>query len=592
MGIGRKEQRRIKRLESDFQTAVGHYQQGRFDKAKSLLLKFKNTLGDDPGVLHLLGLIALNTGRFDDAVGLIERAITLDPDDADAFCNLGLAERESGRLNNALRAFEKAIALKPDFVSAANNLGNVLREMGQYGPALESYLQAVEHEPGRADIHCNCGYVQLKRGEYEDALRSLQKALELDPGLVDAHFTLGQLYAVSGKLEAAVHSFHQAILHGPDDVRAHMELGTVMMELGQIDEARDCYRHVHEIEPTHAQTWFLLGKTKKFSADGPEIETMGGLLNQLPDDDEGRIHLGFALAKAWDDLGDADKAFSYLEAANRLKRGTFHYDADENERQIERIIEAFDKAKTPEVRDENLSTESPIFILGMPRSGTTLVEQITASHSQVFGAGEREELADLAADQRYPEGVVGLTSPALKELGETIFGSLKSLAPQSQRVTDKSPFNFLYIGMIRLCLPNAKVIHCVREPMDTCLSCYKELFANGHLHSYDLDELGRYYRTYHRLMDHWKSLFPGFVNDLSYEDLIADPETEIRKLLKFVDLPWEDGCLAFHETDRPVRTASVVQVRQPIYKTSVRRWKKYERQLSTLADAIGPLATS
>lgn len=495
-------------------------------------------------------------------------------------------------MDNALLAFEKAVTIKPDFVSAANSLGNVLREMGRFEPAAEAYLRAVELEPKRADIHCNCGYVQMKLGEYENAHHSLEKALELDPGLVDAHFTLGQLYATTNKLEAATESFRQAIVCDPEDIRTHMELGTVSLELGQIDDARDCYRRVHEIEPDHAQTWFLLGKTEKFSADGPEIEAMEGLLNRLPINDEGRIHLGFALAKAWDELDDADKAFSYLEAANRLKRNTFQYDADEHARRIERIIKAFDASTISEAPHEDMSTESPIFVLGMPRSGTSLVEQVLASHSQVFGAGEREDLARLVSARDYPEEVVSLTTPALKKLGESFVGSLKSLAPQSQRVTDKTPLNFLYIGLIWLCLPNAKVVHCVRDPMDTCLSNYKELFASGHFHSYDLEELGEFYRMYHRLMEHWKDLFPGFINDLRYEDLIADPETEIRKLLSWVELSWEDGCLEFHKTERPVRTASAFQVRQPIYETSVRRWKKYQKQLLPLSDALGPLGIS
>lgn len=572
--------------------ALAHHQAGRIAQAERIYGQILAAQPNNADVLHLLGLIALHAGRSDDAVGLIERAIALKPDNAEAFYNLGLAEQQRGQLDNALLAFEKAVTIKPDFVSAANNLGNVLREMGRFDHAAEAYRRAAELEPERADIHCNCGYVQMKLGEYENALRSLEKALELNPRLVDAHFTLGKLYATSSKLEAAVDSFRQAIAYEPEYIDAHMDLGTMLMELGRVDDGRDCYRRVHKIEPGHAQTWFLLAKIKSFSADDPEIETMEGLLHCLPIDDEGRIYLGFALAKAWDDIGDTDKAFSYLEAANRLKRNTFQYDADEPARLVERIIKAFDVGVIPEAPHEDLSTDSPIFILGMPRSGTTLVEQILASHSQIFGAGEREDLTRLAEARDYPEEVVGLPTPALKELGESYVGSLQSLAPQSQRVTDKTPGNFLYIGLIRLCLPNAKVVHCVRDPMDTCLSCYKELFASGQSYSYDLEELGGYYRTYHRVMEHWKGLFPGFINDLIYEDLIADPETEIRKLLSFVELPWEDGCLEFHKTERPVRTASVHQVRQPIYETSVRRWKKYQKQLSTLADALGPLGIS
>jgi tetratricopeptide (TPR) repeat protein len=570
--------------------ARAHHQQGQLAPAETIYNEILKTEPGHPEALNLLGVLLLQADRAGEAAQILERAAAAEPDNAETVYNMGLAQLQLGRLEDACLAFEKAVALQPDFAAAANNLGNVLRQMGRFGPAAEAYDQALESEPGRADIHTNLGFARMKLGDHQGALAAAGKALDLDPGDAEAHFTMGKVCLAAGRQEAAIDSFGRVIKLKPKDTRAHLELGTALLQLGRVDDARESYGEILKIDPAHAHARFLIAKTRTFVDGDPEIETMEALLAQLPAGDEKRIHLGFALAKAWDDGGAADKAFAHLTESNRLKRAASNYQPAEQERFFEAITETFDAGVFAGAAEDGLQDASPIFVLGMPRSGTTLVEQILASHSQVFGAGEREDLTRLAEARGFPENAAGLAADELKELGGAYVGSLQSLAADADRFTDKTPLNFLYIGLIRLCLPGAKIVHCIRNPMDNCLSCYRELFESGQDYSYDLGELGRYYRAYHRLMEHWKAVLPDFVFDLSYEDLIADVETEVRKLLSFTGLAWEDACLDFHKTKRPVRTASSVQVRQPLYKTSVDRWKRYRQHLTSLIEALGPLA--
>jgi hypothetical protein len=304
-----------------------------------------------------------------------------------------------------------------------------------------------------------------------------------------------------------------------------------------------------------------------------------------------RIYLHFALGKAYDDLGDAEAAFTHLNAGNTLKRRTNGYDESKALALFERIGRTFDPAFLADAR-VGIADAAPIFVIGMPRSGTTLVEQIISSHPDVGAAGEISVMNDIArALGRFPEIVRTLGGDDLSRVGEEYVRRLHAYAPDAARVTDKTPSNMFFVGFIHLVLPNAKIVHVRRDPVDTCLSCYSQLFTREQGYAFDLGELGRYYRAYHHLMQHWRDVLPKErMLDVRYEDVVADTEGEARRLLAYCGLEWDERVLLFHQNQRAVGTASASQVRQPIYKTSVARWRRYETHLRPLLDALGDLA--
>ncbi len=309
--------------------------------------------------------------------------------------------------------------------------------------------------------------------------------------------------------------------------------------------------------------------------------------------------LDFALGKAYADLKEYERSFKHLLAANAAKRTTAAYDEQATFAFFDRIERTFSPELMAAKAGGGAPSDRPIFVLGMPRSGTTLVEQVLASHPAVHGAGEltifREAVQAAAPPARlYPDFVPALDEAAIGRIGTEYIKRLGARAQQGERVTDKLPSNFLYVGLIHLALPNAVIIHTVRNPIDTCISCFSKLFKPGEqLFSYDLGELGRYYRRYQQLMEHWRRVLPpGRILDVTYEDVVADLEGQARRILAHCGLPWDERCLAFHETDRPVRTASAMQVRQPIYSSAVERWRVYEEFLGPLLTALGANAAA
>ena len=375
---------------------------------------------------------------------------------------------------------------------------------------------------------------------------------------------------------------------------AHCNLGIVLKDLGHLDEARRQITKAIELAPRKAVFHFNLTDTKRMTAADPSLTAIEGLareIDTLPADEQ--MHLHFALGKAYDDIGERDRSFSHLLAGNALKRRQAGYDEAGTLALFKRIQAVFIPELVKDKGAVGKAGKDPIFILGMPRSGTTLVEQILASHRQVFGAGEldlfEQATADLVGKGAFPEAVERLSAEDLEHLGRHYLAGLQAKAQGATRITDKMPRNFLFCGLIHLALPDARIIHTRRDPIDTCLSCFSKLFSRGHPYAYDLAELGRYYRGYEALMEHWRQVLPeGTLLEVRYEDVVADLEGQARRMLAFCGLEWDDACLAFHRTERPIRTASAVQVRQPIYQTSVGRWRPDADLLKPLTDELRP----
>ncbi len=363
------------------------------------------------------------------------------------------------------------------------------------------------------------------------------------------------------------------------------------MELGKFDEAMAHYDQAIGLKPDYAEAHYHRTDLKTFHAGDPDLAALEALVteNRLPPGKMLYVH--FALGKALEDIGEYPGAFEHLLQANALKRRELPYDEPGYQRAFRTIAERFDEAFLEQFAGMGDPSATPIFIVGMPRSGSTLVEQILASHPLVHAAGELKNLDRVVETLSDPDGRPipylsnhrNLDADGLRRLGHNYLVGLPTPAAGTTRITDKAPSNFFHIGLIRLMLPNARIIHTLRDPVDTCVSCFARLFAQGQSFSYDLAQLGGYYRWYHELMEHWRSVLPADVLlDVAYEDLVDNFEPQARRLIDFCGLPWDDRCLSFHQIGRPVRTASSVQVRRPLYRSSLARWRRYEAYLQPL----------
>jgi tetratricopeptide (TPR) repeat protein len=530
-------------------------------------------------------------GKTDEAVRNFEHALALRPELAEAHNNLGNALRDLGRPEDAVRHFERALALRPELAEAHNNLANALRDLGKLDEAVAPYRRALSLRPQYAEAHNNLGAVFQDLGKLEQAAACCHLALSYKPEFAEAHYNLGNALQGLGRLEEAVACFQRALALQPQYLEALNNLGNALRDLGRLDDAMESYGRALAHRPAFAQAHYNRSGVKTFRTGDPELKALEVLVAEaeaIPPREA--IYFHFALAKALEDVGDYRRAFEQMRIGNELKRRQISYDGKAVARFFQRIAEVFDAAVFERLGGAGDPSSVPVFVLGMPRSGSSLIEQILSSHPQVHGAGELSNLhiaaGALSADHRsfnYPEYVPALDGVRLQRLGQSYLAGLPAVAAGKTRIIDKSPANFLYVGLIRLILPNAKIIHSIRDPLDTCVSCYSILFTSGSPFSYDLAELGRYYKSYTELMAHWHSILPArTMLDVGYDHVVDDLEGQARRMIDYCGLPWDDRCLEFEKNRRAVRTASSVQVRKPLYRTSLERWRRYEPWLSPL----------
>ena len=514
--------------------------------------------------INNLGAILTEDERADEAVAVLLKAIKLKPDYAEAHCNIGCAFLVLENLDKAMVGFKQALKFRPDYPEAHEGLAKLYREQNNLDAAEESARRALEIAPERAESYCLLGNIYSEKGFPELANEAFDKALVLDNSLPGIHLGKGQLLMQLGELDAAEGSFREATRLDPKGIAGRLSLAQLKKT-----EANDDNMKALLVEAEQLDTM-------------PELKAMS---------------LHFALGKVYDDIGQVDLAFPHFMEGCRLKRKRFVYDQKENDQTLNNIRAFFTEETLGRLRGAGDPSALPIFVLGMPRSGTTLTETIIACHPDVHGAGELPDLLGLAhhpldtSTERYPMSLQGLTREDLTALGTRYVQGLQERNLDARRITDKMPANFFAVGLIHLMLPNARIIHMNRNPLDTCLSCFSRLFNHGQHHTYHLTELGLYYRNYSKLMNHWREVLPeGAFLDLQYEELVSDNETQTRKLIDYCGLEWNDACLESHKQKRSIRTASVTQVRQPVYSSSVDRWKRYEKFLGPLIDALGDLA--
>lgn len=578
-----------------------------------------------------LGIILQEKGNLEESLVCLERVIAIKPDYAEAYSNLGNTHKKIGQLDRAQACYTHALKLAPNYPEAHSNLANLLKEFGEFDRALIEAKTAIELNPRLADAYINAAGVETTRNRHEDALQWINALMAFAPD------NAAGLIAQSGILhkldnhEQALLVARRAIMVAPDNGDAYNALGQALQSLNKYDEAlaaydkasqlpatvkeqglinkallfmetndmeksKEAYSEALKINPYSASAYYNSVELKKFDGKDPDIARMEDMLaSNKTQSHNDRMSLHFALGKAWLDAGNAKAAFEHFNEGNRMKRSTITYDASTTDLWMKSIAEAFPASLFKNIPKLSSSSELPIFIIGLPRSGTTLVEQILGAHADIQGAGELSTLQRIITSLRradgqqalYPDVVSALSPDDYERIGKTYLSHVEKLAEGHKRVVDKMPANFLYAGLIALSLPQARIIHCQRNPVDTCLSCYTKLFTAEQNFTYDLSELGKFYTSYDTLMKHWRNVLPAkrFI-EVDYENVVSDLEKEAKRLINFCELPWDEACLKFHKSTRPVRTASVHQVRQPIYKRSVGRWKPYAEHLTPLLSSL------
>ncbi|HEY1772040.1 MAG TPA: sulfotransferase [Gammaproteobacteria bacterium] len=576
------------------QAALDAQQRQDFDSAEQGYRAVLAAVPTQPDAVHFLGLLLHQRGRSAEALPLLQRALTLAPGNHLFRGNLASVLDQLGRGEEAERLYLEALALNPAYVGGYVNLGLLYMARGDYAKALTGFDRALGLEP-RNFTACFKRAESLRqlarRPESLEAYRRAAAVAHDDP---DLQLLVASALRETGEIEDARRCHERALQLAPGYPLAENSLGNLIGMQGDLAAAEIHYRRALQLRPDYAGAYYNLADVMKL---GPQDPAWGGLMQlaaraaELPTDEALALH--FALGKVWDGQGEFARAFTHLEAGNRLKRSLIAYDESRQARFFADFARVFDADFVGRhVLDS--ADPRPVFIVGMPRSGTSLVEQILASHPLVHGAGEvhalrnvlREELPPDPGDYALPEGLGALDRAAFARAAARYSAWLDSLAPGAARITNKLPGNMVFVGLVAVLYPGAKIIHCSREPLDTCLSCYSKLFTTGHPFAYEQAELGRFYRMYDALMVHWRAALPGRMLELRYEDLVADLEGQSRRLVAHLELPWDEACLRFHESSRAVRTASLAQVRRPIYKDSVGRWKRHEKELGPLLLAL------
>ena len=504
--------------------------------------------------------------------------------------------QEAGRTDNAEDIYRNILKEDPKHIEAARLLAGIAMEHEKYGDA-EIFLQrVVKNAPDYSRAWVDLVTAQREQKKFNEALDSAQKLLKLDPSLSESYMVLASVEGVSGLHEEAVNTYKKAIKIDPNRAVAMCSMAHHLKTLGRHEEAVNAYRQAIIVKPVHTESYWSLANLKTFSFSDEEILAMENLLSTSDLPDLGRVHLFNALGLEYESRKDYDKAFENMSSCNALRRKSESYDPVEFETTIDTLIEIM-SAKVITAFVTKKKNVTPIFVVGLPRSGSTLIEQIIASHSLVEGTHELSELT-LAMQstrdrfnitKRFPEALSFFNDEHWKILGDAYLSNTEKYRTDKLFFIDKNPNNFTFIGAIRLAIPNAKIINARRHPLDSCYGSFKQLFAAGQPFSYDLVELGEYYMEYQRIMEHWHAVCPGFILDVNYEEVVSDLDNQVKRILDFCDLPFEEGCVRFHETERAVKTASSEQVRKPIYSSSVNLWRNYEHKLSDLIETLEPL---
>jgi tetratricopeptide (TPR) repeat protein len=565
---------------------------------------FRQTVASAPRHAEALFQLGNLASRSEDpmpACDYYRRAIEAKLGFVEAHVNLGLLLDRTGDAKGAVAALEQALRLRPDDPEILNSLGTVRRSVSAAG-AMADFRSALSLDPEHLQAKINLAKSLAARGRHTEAVELLDSALHRRPENADARVVLASSLAELNRFEEAIEHYRLAAVAMPRSVRPLVGLRNLYLRLGRFEEAYLSCIEIRELDPRNAAALVGILKYPNARVSKEEAVRIAHLADDasLPMSDRRLLH--FALSSYWESTGEYDAAFMHMENGHRLRRIDLErryeqYDPAKHIARVDRIIETFNEDYFRRVAGFGVASELPVFVVGMPRSGTTLCEQILANHSKVYGAGELSYMR--AAERKLIESfrepgatgsdlghVARLTSSLVRSIAERQLVRLRKLAPTALRITDKMPDNLDRLGLIATLFPAAKIVHCRRDPMDTGLSCFSKDFTSFPLWISDLRSIGQVHRQHDRLMEHWRRVLPIAIFEFQYEAVVRDFESSTRRLIRHCGVDWEDACLTFYRTKRQVKTASLEQVRRPIYDTSIDRWRKFEQHLSPLREAL------
>ncbi len=584
-------------LEVDSAHAEAHYnlallatRTGDLDGAEQHLRTALAAHGDNAQLHLALGDLLWRRGNGKEAQRAYAEALRLEPDSVITLVRLGTLAQSGGNLDEAARYLSAATQAEPDSVLALQGLAGVLYAAGDFDRAIGVLNRCLKLEPGNARSLVNLGIIYHARGRFGRALQAFERALEVRPEFAAAHSNIGKIHQLLGDLELAREHFEKALELAPGHPEATAGLAVQMELRGEVEAGLELLRPLVEAGRINAELAVTYANLQRRQG---EHATAAALLERVLASSPSSVeqsHVHFTLGDLYDEQGAYDHAFTHYREGNRLK--SMRFDGEAHRQRVQKLLDTFTPERLERLPHARPAEPTPILIVGMPRSGTTLVEQILAGHPQVRATGERDEIGAIAAglaaragtDAPYPDCVEAVGPDLLDELAREY---RQALGAGTGWITDKMPANFMHLGLIQLLLPDARIVHCVRDPLDTALSCYFQNFSSpGMAFSFDLEHIPQYIAEYQRLMNHWKSVLDLPIIDVVYEELVADFDTGIAGLLEALGLPWDDACRDFHRQERVVMTASHNQVRQPLYATSVGRARHYEKHLGDLADRL------
>ena len=608
---------------------VALIRQGRSGSAVKRLKHILRSFPDFPPAVEELGNALLAQNKPDQAIDAFQQALKINPENAAVMIKLGKIYSKLGRKDEANEMYQSALALEPtkervataaqafargqteeaekicrqvlrehpNEVDAMRLLASIANKLEQRDDAIILLERAVELKPKFAGAWADLAETYTESEKFGEALDAVQRVIKLQPNMPFGHMIRGSILGKKDDHEGAINAFKEALEIEPEHIGSNMGLGNTLKTIGRYDEAVKSYKKCIEAQPLFSEAYWSLANLKTYSFDDDEIKNMEKHVQSQDLTPASKAFFHIAIANAKEKQMKYGEAWYHFHTGNELRRTSEIYDSVTTQVTHDALIETFDEEFVNSTKGSGCQSDAPIFILGLPRSGSTLIEQILASHSQVEGTRELPDISLLGRRLtkskppgiKYPDAVKHMTDEEKTEYGESYLETSKRYRTDKPRFIDKMPNNFAHIGFIKTILPNAKIINAKRHPLDSCVSSFKQLFYKGQSWSYDLFEIGEYYLEYERMMDHWHSLYPGEIYDIQYENIVNNQEDESRALIEYCGLDWEDSCLKFYENKRSVNTASSEQVRQPIYKGAMYAWKNYESEIGALKDILEPV---
>ena len=562
------------------------HEQREFEAAIERYQQFLEIVPDHAPTHFYLGVVLEELGRTELAIGHYEKSVGIDAGDAAAHSRLGDACSKLRRWEEAIESYQQVLSSRPEDVGTMFKLGNAFREFQRWLDSIAIYERATTLQPDNAEAHRYLGVAQQKLGQTAKAIKSYERTLDLRPDSAGVRIDLARILRKLGRAEEALDQFEQALDQAPNNIDAHIDVALTLRQLDQADLAVKQLGELLGVRPTCGEAYYHISMIDPRQELIPVVEKL--LRNPALSKDDA-IYCHFALGNFYDHRKSYDEAFKNFLRANTLHRETFTYDPRENIETVRRIIAVYSKEYICSKRQFGSDSQLPVFIVGMPRSGTTLVEQILSSHALVHGAGELEAIPaiNLSIAQRLnhtsprPDLITLIDKEMVEDCAKRYLEELSLHSSTAARITDKQPGNFVRLGLIKTLFPEARIIHCHRNPVDNCLSLYFHSF-NALTCSFELTELGQYYRDYQQLMSYWHGVFPDEIFDVQYEELVMDQERVSKQLIDYVGLEWDENCLKFYDSERNVMSPSNLQVRRPIYKGSMNRWKLYDKHLQPI----------